>query len=386
VADSIRKKHWTLFRVREKSGDIWQMRSFIKDHTGRTRKIRKSTGTADPAEADRVAGEIWVAESRRGGQPIPVEVAPLARVSVVDAGANWITTLEEREKAGEFREKYASRFNSDLDAHLIHIWSYVDEIPFDRPEAMEAALRKRHKANPGGSLGWNSIVRLAVSVRMLVEHCMRVGFLDNKAIPELRSYLPENVGKLIEKEKRVVDALTRAERTRLLTALKSWDPHDGSTLPKGTHHRFYTLMHYTLLRRGEAWAITPAWIDSKARLIRIPAEHSKSGEAEEVPLHPTAAKALKEQIAIRGSLERDIPIFGKINVRKAFDYAMKKAKITKKGITAHHHARHSAATIAAGETTDVLALQALGRWRSLRMVERYTHPKVERARPVISKL
>ncbi len=57
-------------------------------------------------------------------------------------------------------------------------------------------------------------------------------------------------------------------------------------------------------------------------------------------------------------------------MRKAFDYAMKKAKITKKGITAHHHARHSAATIAAGETTDVLALQALGRWRSLRMVER----------------
>ena len=55
-------------------------------------------------------------------------------------------------------------------------------------------------------------------------------------------------------------------------------------------------------------------------------------------------------------------------------------------LSAHHHARHSAATIAAGETTDVLALQSLGRWRSLRMVERYTHPKVERARPVISKL
>jgi hypothetical protein len=67
-----------------------------------------------------------------------------------------------------------------------------------------------------GSLGWNSIVRLAVSVRMLIEHCMRVGFLDKRAIPELRSYLPENVGRLIEKEKRVVDALTRAERTRLL--------------------------------------------------------------------------------------------------------------------------------------------------------------------------
>jgi integrase len=221
---------------------------------------------------------------------------------------------------------------------------------------------------------------------MLVEHCMAAGFLDKKPLPDLKSYLPEKIGKLIEQEKRKVDALTREERTRLLNALKTWDPHDGSTLPKGTHWRFYTVMHYTLLRRGEAWAITPDWIDSKAKLIRIPAEHSKSGEVEEIPLHPKAAQALKQQIAVRGSLERDLPIFGKINVRKAFAYAIKKARITKAGITAHHHARHSAATIAAGETTDVLALQALGRWRSLRMVERYTHPKVERARPVISKL
>jgi integrase len=119
-------------------------------------------------------------------------------------------------------------------------------------------------------------------------------------------------------------------------------------------------MHYTLLRRDEAWAITPAWIDSKAKLIRIPATDSKSGEVEEVALHPKAAKA--------------------------FAFAMKKAKITKKGITPHHHARHSAATIAAGETQDTMALQALGRWRSLRMVVRYTHPKAERARTVIGKL
>ena len=65
------------------------------------------------------------------------------------------------------------------------------------------------------------------------------------------------------------------------------------------------------------------------------------------------------QIAVRGSLERDVPVFGKINVKKAFAYAIQKAKITKKGITAHHHARHSAATIAAGETQDMLAIQAL---------------------------
>ena len=55
-----------------------------------------------------------------------------------------------------------------------------------------------------------------------------------------------------------------------------------------------------------------------------------------------------------------MPIFGKINVRKAFAYAMKKAKITKKGITAHHHARHSAATIAAGETSRRKVIRVAG--------------------------
>jgi len=48
--------------------------------------------------------------------------------------------------------------------------------------------------------------------------------------------------------------MTRAERAAFLDALKTWDPRDGSTLPKGTAFRFYLLMHYSLLRRGEAWA------------------------------------------------------------------------------------------------------------------------------------
>src|SRR2546426_7788932 len=382
MAKAADKKPWTV-HTRPDAGDILHARFFV-----RGRKIRLTTGETDPGRANQRAAELWAEALRKAGEPVPTEVAPLARVTVVDAGANWIATLEQREKAGEFREKYASRFKSDLKKHIQILWDFVDDIPAHEPDSMLAALSTRHKSNKskGGSLGWNSIVRLAVSTRTLVEHCMRVGFLDKQPLPELKSYLPEKIGKLIEQEKRKVDAMTRAERDSFLAALKTWDPHDGSTLPKGTHSRFYTLMHYTLLRRGEALAISPAWIDSKAKLIRIPAEHSKSGEVEEIPLHPKAAKALKEQIAVRGSLERDVPIFGKINVRKAFAYAMAKAKITKPGITAHHHARHSGATIAAGETQDMLAIQSLGRWRSLRMVERYTHPKAERARPVISKL
>ena len=162
-------------------------------------------------------------ESRLGGGTLPSEAEPLARVTLIVAGANWITALQEREKAGEFRAKYSSRYESDLNTHLIHMWTYVDEIPVHDPEAMLTALRKRHKSN-GGSLGWNSIVRVACSVRLLVEHCMKVGFLDKKPLPELKSYLPEKVSKLIEQEKRPVDALTREERDAFLEALKNVGP------------------------------------------------------------------------------------------------------------------------------------------------------------------
>ncbi len=380
MAKAADKKPWTLFQT--DFSDIWHVRYFLDG-----KKVRATTGERDKGRADQRAAEIWLHANRRAEQqqPVPEEVAPLARATVVDAGANWITALEQREAAGEFREKYAERFHNDLKKHIQFLWTYVDEIPVHEPEKMLAALRTRHKAN-GGSLGWNSIVRLAVSVRMLVEHCMRVGLLDKEPIPELRSYLPENVGKLIAAEQRPVEAMTRAERTRFLAALKTYKPHDGVPLPEGTAYRFYVVMHYAALRRGELWALKPSWIDWKAKLIRLPATDSKSREVEEVALHPKAAQALKDQIAVRGSLEKDVPVFGVVNVRKAFTFAMKKAKITKKGITPHHHARHSAATIAAGETTDSLALQSLGRWRSLRMVERYTHATAERGRAVISKL
>jgi integrase len=209
-------------------------------------------------------------------------------------------------------------------------------------------------------------------------------------LPKLKSYLPKKLGKLIEGEMRKPRPMTRPERGRFLAALEKWEPLDGTTLPKGTAARFFTIMHYSLLRRGELFALCPNWIDAQVKLIRIPATDSKSGQPEEIPLHPTVRKALNRQIAVRGSLERDLPVFGTINVRKAFEWALVKAKIdrtTSQGtITPHHHARHTGATLAANETKDVLALQALGRWRSLRMVEKYTHAVAERARLVISKL
>src|SRR5207302_116836 len=78
-------------------------------------------------------------------------------------------------------------------------------------------------------------------------------------------------------------------------------------------------LFFTLMRRGEMFALTQRWIDRRAKLIRIPAAHSKSGEDETIPLHPRALKALTGQARARGTVSLDDPIFGEINVRPAYE-------------------------------------------------------------------
>ncbi len=136
---------------------------------------------------------------------------------------------------------------------------------------------------------------------------------------------------------------------------------------------------------GEMWAITPRWIGRRAGLIRIPAGHSKSGEEETIPLHPRARRALLGQLAVRGHLKPDEPIFGEVNLRRAYSFALAESGIDSYGLTPHHFTRYTGATILAEKTKDREALKHAGRWRS-NVVDDYIHSDVERARPLMSKL
>jgi hypothetical protein len=81
----------------------------------------------------------------------------------------------------------------------------------------------------------------------------------------------------------------------------------------------------------------------------------------------------------------DEPIFGEINVRPAYEWALTTAKIDAYGVTPHHTTRHTSATILAELTTDREALKHAGRWRS-NIVDDYIHSDAERARPLIAQL
>ncbi len=160
-------------------------------------------------------------------------------------------------------------------------------------------------------------------------------------------------------------------------------------LGEGTAHRFYATLFFTLLRRGELFALSPWWIDWQKQTITIPRSDTKSGEEETVPLHPRAAEAMKAQMAARGSIDPRKPIFGELDLRRAWKWALAKAGIERQGpggvLVTHHSTRHTGATMLS-EGGDREALKKAGRWSS-EVVDDYIHCDLERARALmLSKL
>ncbi len=82
-------------------------------------------------------------------------------------------------------------------------------------------------------------------------------------------------------------------------------------------------------------------------------------------------------VRARGGVEMDEPMFGEINVRPAYEFALTTAKIDRYGVTPHHTTRHTGATILAEKTKDREALKHAGRWRS-NIVDEYIHSAAER--------
>ena len=330
---------------------------------------------------------------RAAGQSVPDELAALARTTVEDAVAEFVTHLELT--AHEHRESYVARYKTDLNLYVTPKsedeireaekrerrlwqpnWTFLDEITSARWDEERLRLHKKN----GGLLGARSIQHLANTLRHLLRFGVTKGWIES--VPELKAPSQRQV----KAEKKPRRAMSVVEREKFLKALAKYDPRGNAhTLPAGTAARFYEALFFSLMRRGEMFAITQRWIDRRAKVIRIPATDSKSGEAETAPLHPRALKALSGQILVRGGLEPDEPIFGEINVRPAYEFALTTARIDPYSVTPHHTTRHTGATILAEKTKDREALKHAGRWRS-NIVDDYIHSGAERARPLIAKL
>lgn len=324
-------------------------------------RTRESTHCADRAGAEAVAAGAWFAALKRRGVAVPRQALKLDLVTLT---ACWLAELEDL--AGEKADGFVQGYRADT-RRMLKRFAELEHINAASFKAWSADLVK-------GGCSWRTVQHQAHTVRTFLRWCVGAGHLD--LAPEIKG----PTRKLVAKSQAPRRAMKPGERDRFLRHLVK--------TKRLRAHRIYTVMFWSALRMGELEALTPRWLDRRARLIRLPPDHTKSGLVEEVYLDPRVARAIRQELAARegagkgpGSvLELDRPVFGPFDCSRAFWSAVRELKLDATGLTAHHVARHTACTLAADRTRDVRALQAVGRWKSLEMVQKYLHPDARLSR------
>ena len=163
----------------------------------------------------------------------------------------------------------------------------------------------------------------------------------------------------------------------------------------GDHHRpLVIFLLYTGARIGEALWLD--WRDVDLARAHVTFPKTKNGEPRGVPLHPRVVAALAN-LPLRNNAEvfrrpDGVPYERSRNIddtsaggriKTAFKGACRRAGIT----DFHpHDCRHTWATWHYAVNRDLFALQRLGGWKTLAMVNRYAHVNVAELAPSIDRL
>jgi integrase len=310
------------------------------------------------------AGALWLAECRRRGAPAEIE----GDVSV----EAMIDSYAETDLAARAKKRNERFLDVELGALVKHVQGRFQAVRQITPEAWADAIDAMH----GAGLTLRSIQRVTSSLRGLLEFCRKRGAL--KEAPELPYPSSEEVA-VEAKERR---AMTADERDRFLGVLARRDRKAC---------RIYTVMFYTLLRKSTVEKLCGRWLTKD--YLAIPASAHKSRKKHRgMYLHPKALAAIRAQRAANGDLDPDKPIFGefcyRVNLGNGdkrhegglFWDAVREAKIEPKGLTPHHVARHTGATLLAEAGMPLIDLMAQGLWDSAQAASRYMHVSAERTK------
>lgn len=333
-------------------GRVWHYRFTVGGE-----RYEGSTREHDRTRAEAALAAKWHEAHRKARlKPAPGQVAlDFGRVCSL-----WLASLGER--AGERNPQYVTRHKLDTE-YLLNYFRLPGDVT---DEAWQEAMRKLHEAG----LAWSSLRHVTVTLRHVVRFAAQLGAIASA--PELNP----PPGRLVNKEQAPRRSLTEGERDRVLAAMRA----NGDARAA----RIWTVMAYSGLRRGEVARLTLRALDRHAGVLHV---FGKSGHHEQVALHPEVARAVRAEAIARGVKDRDVPVFGGFDLRKAWKRALARARVDKHGTTAHHTARHTFGTLVAQMAKgDVTAVQAAGRWRSLSMVQRYVHADAARARAAIRRL
>lgn len=173
----------------------------------------------------------------------------------------------------------------------------------------------------------------------------------------------------LEEPKERVRWLTDAEVERLLAACPS-------------HWRGMVVVSLaTGLRQSNVRAMRWEWVDFERQTLTIPGACFKNGKDFAIPLPDEAVAALREEV---GKHEQFVFTFNGKPITQICHTAWKGA-LNKAGIEDFrwHDMRHTWATRMAHRNVPTQALQKLGGWETMAMVNKYAHHDVESLRQYV---
>jgi integrase len=317
------------------------------------KRIVRSTEQAERAQAEREAAQIWLQTTARCGAP--AQAPGLTLKEYADAWADSAL----KAKAERRGPRYAAAQVGNVVNHILTRFPRATGVT---TEAWDAACQDMHD----DGLTWQTIQRVTSSARALLR------YIYGDDAPTLHAP-PAEDARLEAAHRR---AMSVPERDTFLAAVAKIDPFA---------HRAYTVMFYSAMRESEVEKLRRRWI--VGAYVHFPAPSTKSkAPGQDLYLTPRVRKAISEQQAARGDISPDEPIFGPFDLRRVFLRALAATGIDRTGLTAHHTARHTCATLAAEGAPSIAHLQAVTRHRSLAMVERYVHPNGELSKEVLSRM
>lgn len=293
------------------------------------RKTRRSTGTADRAQAEEFERVLQERLWRRN------KLGDRGAIAWSEAASRWLNeSARNRSRDREILAWLSPRIDQEAVGAVAE------------PDAIEQ-LRLDARAD-----GWApaTIDRLMNTVRSVLRACVRWRYLD--VVPPIPMYHPQAKEPMW---------LTREQFARLA---KELPPHLQLAA------RFAVL---TLLRKSSQASMTWDRVDLRARTAWIPRRQMKAAKTFGLPLSHESVKVLRQAKTLAPHGDRVFQFEGRPIANfntEAFRKAAARAGLT--GLR-WHDLRHTGASWAVQSGVTLPELMALGDWKSYRSVLLYAH-------------